>query len=109
MDSFIHPELNEKVEFFGGEYLFLEEATLNYHGEEVLYLKGVAALESSCCGRGGCAFIKVAGFVRSWKKGQTEVGRPVSEIERIEAGDQQKEIREILTGCHPGFSQVEFL
>ena len=109
MDRFIHPELNQRVEFFAGGYLFVEEGKLNYRGREVLYLKGIASVEASCCGTGGCGFIKVPGYIRSWKKAQSEMGQPISEIERIEAPEQQEEIREILRGSHPGFSQIEFL
>jgi len=109
MDRFIHPELNQRVEFFAGGYLFVEEGKLNYRGEEVLYLKGIASIEVSCCGMGGCGFIKVPGYIRSWKKEQSELGRPISEVEGIEAPDEQKEIREILRAANPGFSQVEFL
>ena len=109
MFEFIHPELNQRVEFFGGGYLFIEEGKLPYRGKEVLYLVGMAGIESSCCGNGGCAFIKVPGYLRTWKKGRNETGRPISEVERIEARDQQVEIQEFLRERHPGFSQVEFL
>jgi hypothetical protein len=108
MGQFIHPELNERVEFFGGGYLFVEEGKFNYRGKEVLYLKGIASIEASCCGTGGCGFIRVPGYIRTWKKAQNEMGQPISEIEEIEAPDQQKEIREILGENHPGFSQIEF-
>jgi len=108
MGQFIHPELNERVEFFGGGYLFVEEGKFNYRGKEVLYLKGIASIETSCCGTGGCGFIKVPGYIRSWKKAQNEMGQPISEIEGIEAPNEQKEIREILRENHPGFSQIEF-
>ncbi|HYB20227.1 MAG TPA: hypothetical protein VEH09_04825 [Thermodesulfobacteriota bacterium] len=109
MNRFIHPELNERVEFFAGGYLFVEEGKLNYRGKEVLYLRGIASIEVSCCGAGGCGFIKVSGYIRSWKEDQSESGRPVSEVEAIEAPDQQKEIREILRVAYPDFSQIEFL
>jgi len=109
MGQFIHPALNERVEFLGGGYLFVEEGKFDFRGEEVLYLKGIARIEASCCGTGGCGFIKVPGYIRSWKKALNEMGQPISEIEGIEALDQQKEIREILRENHPGFSQIEFL
>ena len=87
----------------------MEEGKLNYRGKEVLYFVGMAQVENSCCGRGGSAFIKVPGFVLSWKKGQNEMGRPISEVERIEGEKPQREIRKILEEKHPGFSQIEFL
>jgi len=109
MVPFIHPELHQRVEFFGGGYMFVEEGRLNYRGKEVLYLKGIAEIETSCCGAGGGGFIKVPGYIHSWKKAKSEMGQPVSEVESIEAPDQQKEIEEILSEDHPGFTQIEFL
>ncbi len=82
---------------------------MRFRGKEVLYLKGRAAVESSCCGTGGCGFIKVPGYVLSWKEGRDACGRPVSQVERIEEADQRREIEEILRRAHPAFSQVEFL
>jgi hypothetical protein len=107
--EFVHPELNQRVDFFGGGYLFVEEGKLDYRGKEVLFLVGMAGIEASCCGPGGCAFIKVPGYIRTWKKGKNEAGRPVSEVERIEVLDQQKEIQSLLKERHPDFTQVEFL
>ena len=109
MFEFVHPELNRRVDFFGGGYLFTEEGKLDYRGKEVLFLVGMAGIEASCCGPGGCAFIKVPGYIRTWKKGKNEAGRPVSEVERIEVLDQQKEIQSLLKERHPDFTQVEFL
>ena len=110
MGEYVHPELNQEIEFFGGgNYSFLGEGKLSYEGKEVLYLLGTAAVESSCCGRGGCAFIKVPGYVLSWKKGRSESGQPISEVERIVAEEKQAAIRRILQEKFPGFQQVEFL
>jgi hypothetical protein len=109
MGQYIHPLLNERVEFFGGGYLFLEEGKLKYGGQEVLYLKGIASIEASCCGPAGWGFIKVPGYIRSWKMGHSETGQAISEVEKIESHDQQGEIREVLKDHHPGFPQIEFL
>ena len=56
MIEFTHPELNKRVEFFGGGYVFIEEGRITYQGKEVLYFLGMAGIEASCCGTGGCAF-----------------------------------------------------
>ncbi len=109
MGEYIHPELNQEIEFFGGNYSLLEEGKLSYEGKEVLYLLGTAVVESSCCGRGGCAFIKVPGFVLSWKKGWSKSGQPISEVERIVSEKNQAAIRRVLQEKFPGFPQVEFL
>ena len=109
MSDYIHPELNQRVEFFGGGYHFVEEGMLNYRGKEVLYFLGVAGVEASCCGTGGCAFIKIPGFVRSWKTKQSDLGQPVSEVERIIDKEVQREIRRIFEEKYPDFRQIEFL
>jgi len=109
MDDYSHPELNQPCEFFGGSYHFIKEGKLNYHGREVLYFLGVAGVESSCCGTGGCAFIKIPGFIRSWKTKQDESGQPVSEIEKIVEEEVQRDIREIFEKKYPAFRQIEFL
>lgn len=109
MAEYIHPELHEEIEFFGGSYSFLKERKLNYEGKEVFYLLGIAGVESSCCGTRGCAFIKVPGYILSWKKGWSPSGQCVSEVERIVGEESQKAIRNILQAKHPGFQQVEFL
>jgi hypothetical protein len=109
MDEYIHPELNQEVEFFGGSYSFVEEGKLSYQGKEVFYLLGIAGVESSCCGTGGCAFIKVPGYVLSWKKGRNQCGRSISEVERIKSEESQRAIRKILEEKYPEFQQIEFL
>jgi hypothetical protein len=109
LGKYIHPELNQEIEFFGGNYSFLDEGRLSYEGKEVFYLLGVAAVESSCCGRRGLAFIKVPGYVLSWKKGWSESGQPISEVERIVSEENQAAIRRILQEKFPGFQQIEFL
>lgn len=108
LKEFVHPPLQEIVEFFGGRYLFLEERRLSYQGREVLYLLGMAAVESSCCGPGGCAFIKVPGYIHSWKEKVTAAGHFISEIESITSATSQKEIAKSLLDMHPECSQVEF-
>ena len=109
MIRFTHPELQERVEFFGGGYVLIEEGRIIHQGKEVLYFLWVAGIEASCCGPGGCAFIKVPGYVRSWKKTRNALGQPVSEVERIQGEDRQREIKRILGEKHPDFKQVEFL
>lgn len=106
---FWHPPLQEPVNFFGGYYLFLEEGRLPYREREVLYLLGVAAVESSCCGRGGCVFIKVPGYIRSWKKEVKALGQYLSEIESIASPAEQKEITKLLLEKHPECGQVDFI
>ncbi len=109
MERYIHPELNRSVEFFSGSYVFIEEGRVPCLGKEVLFFIGLAEVQASCCGRGGGGFIKVPGFLLSWKAAVTEGGQPVSEIERVSDEDSRREIRKLLTERYPAFTQVEFL
>ncbi len=109
MSEYIHPELNQRVEFFGGGYSFTEEGKLDYRGKEVLYSVGIANIESSCCGPRGCAFIKVPGYLLFWKKRRDDQGQVLSEVERIVDEESKREIRRILEEKYPGFTQIEFL
>lgn len=107
--QFLHPPLKEAVEFFAGCYFFLEEGRLFYREREILYFLGVAAIESSCCGPGGCVFIKVPGYIHSWKKGISASGRYISEIESIASTAEQKEITQLLLEKYPECGQVDFI
>lgn len=108
MSDYTHPELNKRVEFFGGGYSFIEEGKIAFRGKEVLYSVGVANIESSCCGPRGCAFIRIPGTILSWKKRMDEQGQVLSEVERIVDEESQREIRKILEAKFPGFYQIEF-
>lgn len=109
MTTYIHPELDTRIEFISGGYILLKEGRIPHHGKEVLYYLGVGALDSSCCGRGGCAFMKVPGFVIAWKKGVGPSGEAVSEIESVESEEDRQEIRKILLEKFPDYQQIEFL
>ena len=109
LETFIHPEVNQPVEFFGGSYIFYEEGAITFQGKEVLYFIGIAGLDASCCGRSGCAFAKVPGFIRRFRIRRDESGRVVSEVERITDPRGQEEVSRLLKEKHPQVAQIEFL
>jgi hypothetical protein len=109
LEEFLHPDLNRVVEFFGGSYVLIEAGRIEYQGKEVLYFIGVAGLEASCCGRSGCAFAKVPGFIHRCEMRRDESGRMVSEVERITAPKEQGEISRLLQEKYPQVTQIEFL
>ncbi len=80
-----------------------------FEGKEVLYLVGVAGLDASCCGRSGCAFIKVPGFFLSRKRMMDGTGRSVSEVFPIAEEENRKKITQILKEKYPEVTQIEFL
>jgi hypothetical protein len=101
--------VKEPVEFFGGSYVLNEEGKISCSGKEVLYFIGVAGLDASCCGRGGCAFAKVPGFIRRWKTKRDKSGRLISEVERITDARVQEEVSRLLKEKYPQVTQIEFL
>ena len=109
MEIFIHPELNQPVEFFGGSYVFNKEGKILYQGKEVLYFIGIAGLDASCCGRSGCAFVKVAGSIQRWKIKKDEEGHWTSEVGRITGAKSQEAISQLLKEEYPQVTQIEFL
>jgi len=109
LETFIHPELSEPVEFFGGSYVFIEEERIPCRGKEVLGVIGIAGLDASCCGRSGCAFAKVPGFIHRWKTKRDQSGRRISEVERITDPKDQEEVTRLLKEKYPQVTQIEFL
>lgn len=103
-----HPELEREVAAIGGRYLFVKEVCLPFMGREVLYHVGCAVADTSCCGAGGVAYARVAGFVESWQYRQTAGGRPVSRVTPIESPRVRAELaRRVKQG--EGVHQVSFV
>jgi hypothetical protein len=95
-NEYVHQELNQQVTAIGGHYLLVKEARLLFHGQEVLYLVGHAAFDTTCCGTGGCAYALVPGFIVSWRCGTNEDGLSVSAVQPIRQPELQEQIRRLL-------------
>ncbi|MDX9820044.1 MAG: hypothetical protein RBT16_14130 [Desulfococcus multivorans] len=106
--DFSHPELNAPVRAIGGSYYLLKECRLTVDGEEILYLVGVAVIDTSCCGVGGCAYALVPGAVRDWHYKTGEDGRPMSRVRPVSDETARKKIRAMIIQKEP-VHQVDFL
>lgn len=107
MTEYLHQESGTEVRFIAGHYTIVEEERLAYCGREVLYVVGIAAVGSTCCGAQGCRFVNIPGYVVAWKSRLSEGGMPISVVEPIEDQAEQFEIREMLDRRYP-YSQVLF-
>lgn len=107
MEAYIHEDLSEEVRSISGCYLYLEEGTLPFKGRDVLYLAGVGIVDNSCCGAGGFPFVRVSGYVVSWKDKTNEAGRPVSTVEPVTDQADRREISRLLDKRYP-YSQISF-
>ncbi len=107
MIEYTHGTLGEEVRFIAGSYYFSEEECLLFRDKNVLYTVGIATVDNSCCGTGGCRFIRVAGYVVSWKDSHNESGLPISMVDPIVTEEEQKEIKRLLDSHYP-YSQIYF-
>jgi hypothetical protein len=108
MPEYLHQEPGTEVRFIAGHYTIVEEGRLKYCGREILYVVGIAAVGSNCCGTQGCRFVNVPGYIIAWKSRLPESGMPISVVEPIEDKAEQSEIREMLDRRFP-YSQLLFV
>jgi hypothetical protein len=107
MTDYTHEELDKEVQFISGYYSFVEEGLLAFKGKEVLYVVGIAVVDNSCCGIGGGRFIRIPGYVISWKSAVNKENRPMSTIDPITDTTEQREIKKLLQVTYP-HSTIEF-
>lgn len=94
--DFVHPELGRQITAIAGHYVFVNEIRLQYRGREILYFVGYAVLDSSCCGRGGCAYALAAGFIRQWKYKKDQNDAMISQVEPIRDEPIQTAVRRLI-------------
>ncbi|HEU20401.1 MAG TPA: hypothetical protein ENO00_13665 [Deltaproteobacteria bacterium] len=107
MNEYLHGTLEEEVRFIAGSYYLSEEECLVFKDRTVLYTVGIATVDNACCGIGGCRFIRVAGYVVSWKERTDESGLPISMVDPILKEDEQRAIKNLLDSHYP-HSQIYF-
>ncbi len=90
--EYVHKDLDETVMAIGGHYRFTDEVRLPVEGGEVLYLKGYALFDATCCGAGGCAYALVYGMVEQWKGTTDKQGFHVSRIRPVADEMRRREI-----------------
>lgn len=106
MERYIHEPLEEEVRAISGGYRYVKEDILPYRDRDILCLVGVGHIDNSCCGVGGCIFIRIPGYILSWKE-TTADGKPVSTVEPIVEEAEQRDIEKILQVTYPA-AQVFF-
>lgn len=107
MPEYLHQEPGTEVRFIAGHYTIVEEQRLAFCGREVLYVVGIAAVGSTCCGTQGCRFINIPGYVVDWKSRLSECGLSISIVDPVEGEAEQVEIRGMLA-CRFPYSQILF-
>jgi hypothetical protein len=100
-------ELNKEVQSVSGWYRLTKEQQIDVHGRKLLYVVGDAAIDSSCCGVGGCHYAVVPGYIIHWKKTSNEAGDQVSLVEPVRDDQVKEQLRQMLYRDE-GVSQVQF-
>lgn len=108
MLSYRHKEIGKEIKTISGYFAFLEEICLNIKGRNILCAVGVAIIDNSCCGIGGCEFVEVSGYILSWKFELDQLGHFISKVEPIDGEEEKREIRSILEKLYP-HSQINFM
>jgi hypothetical protein len=102
-----HQPLNREITAIGGYYVLTEEVRFPFEGREILYLKGYAEMDTSCCGPRGCAFIHVKGYVVDWKTRKNPEGLEISHVEPVADETTRKRIRKLLQSKEV-YHQIQF-
>jgi len=91
--DYTHPNLNEEVTAVAGRYVHEKEDTVTFDGKEILYIRGYAVVDTSCCGMSGGRFAIVPGYIVKYRYRTDEAERFVSLVEPVEeAQDTRREI-----------------
>ncbi len=107
MIEFVHDLVDTEIRSISGSYSYYDEKILASKGRDILYLTGVGCIDNSCCGVCGLAFVRVVGYIESWKDGVSDTGAPTSRIEPIRNEAEQQDIKATLATLFP-HAQVNF-
>ena len=107
MMEHIHQPPGTEIRCVGGHYTITEEGRMSHQGRILLYEVGVAVVDNACCGTGGCRFIHVSGYIKSWQRQTGPDGLPISIVEPVADIEDRKIIKKLLDQKFP-YSQVSF-
>ena len=107
MQKYVHNEIGKEVRSISGFYVYTEEQRLKLGNRDVLCIMGTCVIDNSCCGTGGFNFIKVPGYIISWKTDVDASGDAVSEVEPVRSEEEKEEIKKSLLNQYP-YSQINF-
>jgi hypothetical protein len=107
LKDYIHPVLNEEIRTISGHYVLSTENRLPFNDRQVLYFIGCALVDSSCCGKGGCTYALVPGYIRQWKYKLNAGNLSVTQVEPIRDKGVRQQLR-LLIREKEGIQQVNF-
>jgi len=90
--KYVHQELEKDVQSISGTYAPTKELRLKHDGGEVLCIIGRAVVDTACCGSGSFMYATVPGYIVSWKRGTSDSGLPVSEVEPVRDDETRRAV-----------------
>jgi hypothetical protein len=90
--EYTHQELRTDYTGLAGYYCPYKEVKLDYHGRQVLYVVGHAAIESSCCGISNWDYVLVPGYVVDWQKSANQNGLAMTTVEPVQDAAARAEL-----------------
>ena len=106
-NEYVHAEIGEEVRFISGYYIIQEERRMKYNGRELLVVIGHGIVDNSCCGRTGCRYALVPGYIVNWKSRKNDKGIDVTDVDPIKGESEQRTIDKNLQS-HEVLQQVNF-
>ncbi len=94
--EYAHQEMGKKYGGLSGYYIPATETRLSYKGREVLYIRGHAVVESSCCGSGNWDYILVPGYIDNWHCRENDAAQWITEVEPVESSSDQKDLSSLI-------------
>jgi len=91
-NEYVHAEIGEEIHFISGYYIIQEERRMKYNGRELLVVIGHAIVDNSCCGRTGCRYALVPGYIVNWKSRKNDKGIDVTDVHPIKDESEQRAI-----------------
>lgn len=106
-NEYVHAEIGEEVRFISGYYIIDEERRMGHNGRELLVVIGHAIVDNSCCGRTGCRYALVPGYIVNWKSRKNDQGIDVTDVDPIKDESLQRTIAKNLQ-ANEVLQQVNF-
>lgn len=98
--TYTFEDLGNEVGAPSGYYHPLEYGFLEHQGRRVLFIRGTACIEASCCGVGSWNYLRVEGYVVDTRPEDFE-------IDTVEFARDRAAIRGLLQKQHPS-ARIEF-
>jgi hypothetical protein len=113
--SYVPEDYSSEVQAPWGYYQALSEDFVDFRGRRVLYTRGSACIEASCCGKGSWEYLRVEGYLIEDEESHDHAPDDVHgasdrrsvDVDSIEEPEEKAALTKLLLEKHPGV-RIEF-